>query len=154
MPAWIVSRANALAVGVTPWSVLAAGVLTGKYGAGDAPAEGCAKEGAATVERNLKIAAEVVAVAEEVGCSPSQVAISWVRRQPGVVIPLIGACNLAQLRDNLGALDVELSGGQRARLDEASRVELGFPHDFLAEEPIRRLVYGGVEDRLDNHHAT
>ena len=150
----LLPMARALDLAVTPWSVLGAGVLSGKYSRGDAPAEGRAKEGAATVERNLRIAEEVVAVADQIGCTPSQVAISWVRGQPGVIVPLIGARNLAQLQDNLGALDVVLSEEQRARLDDVSRIELGFPHDFLAEEPIRQLVYGGVGDRLDNHHAT
>jgi aryl-alcohol dehydrogenase-like predicted oxidoreductase len=149
----LLPMARALDLGVTPWSVLAAGVLTGKYHAADGPVEGRAKEGAATVERNQKIAAEVVAVAAKIGCSASQVAISWTRQRDGVVIPLIGARNLTQLQDNLGSLNVELSAEQVAGLDEVSRIELGFPHDFLAEEPIQQLVYGGVKDRLDNHHA-
>jgi aryl-alcohol dehydrogenase-like predicted oxidoreductase len=137
---------------VTPWSVLGAGVLSGKYNR-DKAASGRAQEGAATIERNLEIAAAVVETAEQIGCTPSQVAVSWARQQPGVVIPIIGARNTAQLEDNLGALEVTLSREQLAELDEASKIELGFPHDFLGSEQIRDIVYGGTQGLLDNHRA-
>jgi len=94
-----------------------------------------------------------VDIAESLGCTPSQVAVSWVRQQTGVIVPLIGARNLAQLEDNLGALDVTLDDGHLQRLEEVSRVEPGFPHDFLASENIRDLVFGGSFDRIDNHRA-
>jgi aryl-alcohol dehydrogenase-like predicted oxidoreductase len=143
--------ARALDLAVTPWSVLGAGVLTGKYSRGERPDEGRAREGAATVERNLEIADAVCDVADEIGCTPGQVALSWVRQQPGVVIPLLGARNLPQLEDNLGCLNVELSADQLARLEEVSRVEPGFPHDFLADDYIRDIMSGGTHDLLDNH---
>jgi len=146
----LLPMARALGLAVTPWSVLGAGVLTGKYNAG--PVEkGRAKEGSAKVERNLKIAAEVVAVAKDIGCTPSQVAISWVRSRPGVIVPLVGANSLPQLQDNLGALDVTLTDEQATRLDEATRVDLGFPHNFLTQPNIRDIVYGGFVDRIDRH---
>ncbi|NNK48754.1 MAG: aldo/keto reductase, partial [Gemmatimonadetes bacterium] len=88
-----------------------------------------------------------------IGCTASQVAVSWVRQQHGVIVPLVGARNLAQLEDNLGALDVTLDGEHLTRLDEVSRIEPGFPHDFLASDPIRDLVFGGTFDRIDNHRA-
>lgn len=149
----LLPMARALDLAVTPWSVLGAGVLTGKYNAETKPEEGRAKAGAATVERNLRIAQAVVDVAGEIGCTPSQAAIRWVQRQPGVVIPLIGARNTEQLRDNLGALDVELSDEQMRRLDEASRIELGFPADFWQDASIRELIFGGTFDRIDNHRG-
>ena len=90
-------------------------------------------------------------VADEIGCTSSQVAIAWVRQQPGVVVPLVGARNLEQLRDNLGALDVTLDAGQLARLGEATAIEPGFPHDFVAMENIRDLIYAGTWDRIDHH---
>jgi aryl-alcohol dehydrogenase-like predicted oxidoreductase len=145
--------ARALDLAVTPWSVLGAGVLSGKYNRETPPEQGRAKEGAAKSERNLEIAAEVVAVAEELGCTPSQVAIAWARQQKGVVIPLIGARTLAQLQDNLGVLDVTLDAAQLSRLHEASAIELGFPHDFLQSEGIRELVYGGTFGQIDNHRG-
>ena len=147
----LLPMARALDLAVTPWSVLGAGVLTGKYSRGSQPEEGRAKEGAARRERNLEIAEAVVSVAEEIGCTPSQVAISWVRQQEGVVIPLVGARNLSQLRDNLGALDVELDADQLQRLEEVSRIDLGFPHNFLSDPNILDIVSGGTWERISNH---
>ena len=137
-------------IAVTPWSVLGAGVLSGKYNK-DRAATGRAQEGAATIERNLEIAAAVMQMAEQIGCSPSQVAVSWARQQAGVVIPIIGARNTEQLEDNLGALEVTLSQEQLAELDGVSKIELGFPHDFLGSEQIRDIVYGGTQGVIDNH---
>ena len=148
----LLPMARALDLAVTPWSVLGAGTLTGKYSRG-AQGEGRAREGAASDERNLAIADAVVEVAEEIGCAPSQVAVSWVRQQHGVIVPLIGARNLDQLRDNLGSLDVTLTAEQLARLDEVSRIEPGFPHDFLESDHIRDIVFGGTRESIDNHRA-
>jgi aryl-alcohol dehydrogenase-like predicted oxidoreductase len=147
----LLPMARELDLAVTPWSILGAGVLSGKYNRDKPPKEGRAKNGAATIERNLKIAQTVVDVADDMGCTPAQAAISWIRSQPGVIIPLIGARNLRQLKDNLAALEVELDEDQMARLNEASRVDLGFPHNFLSEERVHELVYGGTYEDIDNH---
>ena len=139
---------------VTPWSVIAAGVLSGKYNSDNPPDVGRAKAGAATVDRNLAIADAVIAVAKELGCSPAQVAISWAQQQPGVVIPLVGARNETQLKDNLGAADVTLTGEQMTRLDEASRPDLGFPHSFLGRDgEAAQYVYGNTGSLLDVHRG-
>jgi len=61
--------------------------------------------------------------------------------------PIIGARTLAQLDDNLGALEVNLDEGQRARLQAASAIDLGFPHDFLARPMTQAIVSGGLEIR-------
>jgi len=147
----LLPMARAFDLAVTPWSVIAAGVLSGKYNRGEAPKEGRAKAGAAKVERNLKIAGEVMGVAEEIGATPAQVAIAWVRQQPGVIVPLVGARNLDQLRDNLGALDVTLSDAHMERLEAASRIDLGFPANFLGTPAIRDVLFGGTYDRIDHH---
>ena len=147
----LLPMARTLDLAVTPWSILGTGVLTGKYTRGKAPEAGRAKEGAATVERNLTIARVVDGVADEVGCTSSQVAIAWVRQRPDLIIPLLGARSVEQLEDNLAARDVSLDVGQLAMLDEASAIEMGFPYDFMAMENIRDLIYGGTYDRLDNH---
>jgi aryl-alcohol dehydrogenase-like predicted oxidoreductase len=148
----LLPMARALDLAVTPWSVLGAGVLTGKYTNGT-PAEGRAKNGAATDARNLSIAETVVAVADEVGATPAQVALRWAMDQPGLIIPLIGARRLDQLDDNLGVLDVALSAEHHRRLNDASTLELGFPHDFYRQDSIRHVVSGGTFDRIDNHRA-
>lgn len=139
---------------VTPWSVLAAGVLTGKYNRDDPPETGRAKEGAATVERNLEIAEVVIEVADEIGCSPAQAAIAWARQQRGVIIPLIGANNVKQLEDNLGAVDVTLDDGQLTRLDEASATDPGFPHNMIGPDGSgKSYIYGEYLEKLDVHRG-
>ncbi|HMR62965.1 MAG TPA: aldo/keto reductase [Anaerolineae bacterium] len=146
----LLPMARALDLGVTPWSVLGSGVLTGKYNQGDTT--GRAKLWGDIPERDLTIAQAVVTMANEIGCTPSQVAMSWVRQQPGVIVPLIGARTLAQLEDNLGCLNVTLTGEQLAALNEVSRFELGFPHEFINSPQIRDLLSGGTHDKIDNHH--
>jgi aryl-alcohol dehydrogenase-like predicted oxidoreductase len=103
-------------------------------------------------QRNLAIAAETAAVAEEVGATPSQVAIAWLRARPEVVIPILGATKHSQLADNLGALDVRLSPEQRARLETASAIELGFPEAFL--ERGREFAYAGTDALIDDHRSS
>ena len=56
--------------------------------------------------RNQKIARAVVSVAQEIGCSPAQVAIRWIMQQPGIQIPILGARTRDQLEENLGAIEV------------------------------------------------
>ncbi len=145
----LLPMARAFDLAVTPWSILGAGVLTGKYsGGGDV-------KGRATrwrkSERDLAIGDVVVEVANELGRSPSQVAINWVRQQPGLLIPLLGASALDQLQDNLAALDFTLGPEQIDRLERASKIDLGFPHDFLSGDEVRNLVTGGTFHRVDNH---
>jgi diketogulonate reductase-like aldo/keto reductase len=64
------------------------------------------------------------------------------------VIPIIGTRKLSQLQGNLASLDLSFSAEQMKALDEASRVELGFPHDFDAREMVRTFVYGGMRDPI------
>ncbi len=154
----LLPMAKALDIAVTPWGILGGGVLTGKYKAGKARPKD-ARYGSQeewgniyVTERNLRIAGEVGRVAEEIGRSPSQVAASWVRQQPhGVVIPILGATKLAQLQDNLGCLEFSLSGDHLRRLDEASRIDLGFPLAFL--DQVRQIVYGKTFPLIDDHRG-
>ena len=151
----LIPMAAELGLGVIPWSPLASGVLAGKYthadlehagemdGAAGTRRDVAAGSGALT-ERGLAIADVVKEVAAEVGRTPSQVALAWTLLNPAVTAPIIGARTLAQLEDNLGALEVELGGDQRARLEEASRIELGFPHDFLRRPMTRGVLFGDL----------
>jgi aryl-alcohol dehydrogenase-like predicted oxidoreductase len=150
----LMPMARELGLGVVPWSPLASGVLAGKYSRfdldeGSADPTGTRKNVAlangALTERGLGIAEVVKYVAAELGATRSQVALAWTLLNPAVTAPIVGARTLAQLEDNLGALDVELPAEQRARLDEASAVELGFPHDFFARAMTQNVMRGGVE---------
>jgi len=151
----LVPMAREMGLGVIPWSPLGSGVLTGKYtradldiGAGEASPAGTRKNVAAAngslTGRGLAIAEVVKSVAAETGKSPSQVAIAWTLLNPAVTAPIVGARTLAHLEDNLGALDVVLTADQRARLDEASAIDLGFPHEFLDRPMPRSVIFGEV----------
>jgi len=73
--------------------------------------------------------------------NPSQVALNWVRQQPGVIHSHRRAKTLPQVQDNLACLDFKLSDEHLQHLNDISKIELGFPHDFLAEDGVRDLVF-------------
>jgi aryl-alcohol dehydrogenase-like predicted oxidoreductase len=86
----------------------------------------------------------VAAIATETGHSPAQVALAWTLLNPAVTAPLLGARTLKQLGDNLGALEVMLGEEQQARLEAASAIELGFPHDLLRRPMMVQAITGGA----------
>jgi aryl-alcohol dehydrogenase-like predicted oxidoreductase len=149
----LLPMAEALGLGVTAWSPLGGGVLTGKYRSGQAQdaryGTEMMKQHMPSADHTAPVVEAVQAVAREVGRSPAQVALAWLRQRPVPVIPIIGARRLEQFRDNLACLDLRLDEAQVGRLDSASRVELGFPHDFYARDMVNTLVYGGFRDRID-----
>jgi aryl-alcohol dehydrogenase-like predicted oxidoreductase len=148
----LIPMARELGLGVLPFSPLAGGVLTGKYSRADLTAptsdDGTRKNfnfAAGTLtERNLAIADVVQEVAAELGHTPAQIGLAWTLQNPAVTASIIGARTPAQLADNLGALDVEFTPAQLARLGEASAIELGFPHDMLASEAMRKVTSGDL----------
>ena len=150
----LIPMAEALGLGVTAWSPLAGGVLTGKYVEGKAEADArmnseMMKGFDRADERARRVVNEVQAVAREVGRSPAQVALAWLRQRPVPIIPIVGARRLEQFRDNLACLDLQLNTSQVERLDTASQIELGFPHDFYGRDLVKGMVYGGLRDRID-----
>src|SRR5881392_2067627 len=105
----LLPMAEALGLGVTAWSPLAGGVLTGKYAEGKAAADArmnseMMKGFARADERTRAVVAEVRAIAGEVGRSPAQVSLAWLRHRPIPVIPIIGARRMEQFKDNLASL--------------------------------------------------
>ena len=95
-----------------------------------------------------RVVAAVKTVSDQTGRSMAQVALAWLRYRPVPVISIIGARKLSQLQDNLASLELTLSADQLNTLDEASRIELGFPHDFYAREMVRSMIYGGMRDQI------
>ena len=143
-----------LDIAFTAWGALGTGLLSGKYN-GDPTGGGgrIATAGWGEIsEQKLAVAAAVIEVAKDAGATPSQVALSWVRQRSATTIPVVGARKVSQLRDNLGCVDVTLTDEQRARLDEASAIELGFPYDFIRGG--RSSWLGQVIERVDDHRAT
>ncbi|WP_412518575.1 aldo/keto reductase [Actinomadura madurae] len=152
----LIPMAREMGLGVVPYSPLAGGLLTGKYSRDDliaanvASADGTRKSfnsstlGTVT-ERNLAIADVVKEVAAQQGCTPAQIGLAWALRRPGVTAPIIGARTPAQLEDNLGALEIDLTDSQLAHLDEVSAIELGFPHALLAGDHVRNVTVGDMK---------
>jgi aryl-alcohol dehydrogenase-like predicted oxidoreductase len=152
----LLPMARAFDLAVLAWSPLAGGLLTGKYQAQQASASGESRrmggqEGSLVSERHARLVKEVQAVADEIGCTPAQVALNWLRHQADVVIPVLGSRRVAQLQENLDCLKFPLTREQMQRLDAASRIALGFPYDFLASDGVRELVYGGTYALTDPH---
>ena len=183
----LLPMADALDVGVTAWSPLGGGVLTGKYNkngkeeqqqrqqqdtaiTSSSSSMVVTQEGNSRLEvqnelanrflneRNMLIAQEVSKIANEIGRSAAQVALNWVRQQNIIgpawknkkIIPIIGARIESQIEDNLGCLEFELTSEQMQRLNEVSKIELGFPHDFLNSEMIKDIIYGGTYSSIRN----
>ncbi len=147
----LLPMARKLDIAVTPWGVLDGGILTGKYNKKRDEA-GRAQIYKSISDEKLKVAAEVIKVAKKTGKTASQVALNWVRQQPGVIIPIIGAKTEKQLKDNLECLNFTLNDDQLNKLDEVSKVEMGFPHEFLSSDNITDIIFGGTQDKIDNHH--
>jgi aryl-alcohol dehydrogenase-like predicted oxidoreductase len=144
----LIPMARAMGLGVTPFSPLAGGLLTGKYRdtEPDAGTRRSFNAGLGMVtERNLAIADVVTEVAAELGHTPAQVGLAWTLQNPGVTAPIIGARTPEQLEGNLGALEVEFTEAQLVRLDEASAIDLGYPHDLLAGDHIRAVMRGDLK---------
>lgn len=138
-------------MGVTAWAPLAGGALTGKYLESDNEAKRL-KEGSKRLnEKSMLIAQTVVDIAKEVNCHPSHVALNWIRKQQGNIIPIVGARNTQQLQGNLDCLDSKLTDEHHTKLNQVSAIELGFPHDFLKGESVRTVLFGGMESKIDNH---
>ena len=144
------------AMTVLAWSPLRYGLLTGKYlpeNAGPGAAQArlnseMMKDYTTVDEGTLRTIRAVVEVAKEMGISPAQVALAWLRHRSVPVIPIIGVRKLSQLEDNVKSLEATFTPSQLQRLDQASAVQLGFPHDFYATKMVENFVYGGLRNRI------
>jgi aryl-alcohol dehydrogenase-like predicted oxidoreductase len=130
----LLPMARELGLGVTPWSPLARGVLSGKYsraGHGSHQPGRGERVLASLDDRAYDIIDELARVATELESTPARVALAWVASRPGVASTIIGARTMEQLDDNLAAADVSLSAAQIARLDKLSAPKLPFPVNML-----------------------
>src|SRR5215471_10027845 len=130
----LIPMAQEFGLGVTPWSPLAGGVLSGKYtreNATTAKADRGERVTNALTERNYAIVDEVVRVARDLNATPSAVALAWVQSRPGVTSTIIGARRLDQLEQNLAALDLRLDASQMEALNKVSAPTLNFPAAFM-----------------------
>ncbi|MGJ3240943.1 MAG: aldo/keto reductase [Anaerolineae bacterium] len=132
-------------LGIIPWSPLRGGWLTGKYRRGmDKAPDGtriakAEKEGwrekwsAYDNERTWSVIDQLLATAESLDKTPAQVALNWVKDQPGVTAPIIGARTMQQLTDNLGSVGWSLSAEEREALSAVSAMPGPYPYDFIGD---------------------
>jgi aryl-alcohol dehydrogenase-like predicted oxidoreductase len=135
--------ARELGLGITPWSPLKSGVLSGKYtrsNAGQVKADRGSMVDSALNEKTYAILDELHIVAKAHQSTVARVALAWVQAQPGVTSTIIGARRLAQLEDNLKALEVKLSAEEFDRLDALTKPMFSFPQSM---QPLFAAVQNG-----------
>src|SRR5580704_14813809 len=141
----LIPAAQELGLGVTPWSPLRSGMLTGKYTRESVktatPGRGAFVTRAFT-EQAFNVLDVLTTVAQEAGTTVARAALAWVVQRPAIASTIIGARTMEQLEDNLGALEVKLTPAQIKLLDEISRPALNFPYDFL--QRVKVFGYNGA----------
>lgn len=143
----LIPMAKHFGMTVTPWAPLAGGALTGKYLKGD---KGRLPDNSKRLnERAVQITQTVISIAEEIGAAPAHVALKWTMMQEFSSIPIVGATKVAQVEENLKCLEVNLTKEHIERLNEVSKIELGFPGDFLNEEGVKMVTFGGFYDKIE-----
>ncbi len=142
--------AKACDIGVTAWSPMASGILSGKYTrqqSHDGPVRLESMQLQSLSPRNREIALAVDAVGDRLGVPSSQVALAWVISRG--VIPIVGATKASQMRENMRAVELALDAATLAELDQASAFDAGHPYSMLDFDMQIALGYGGMFDRID-----
>ena len=141
----LVPMAREFGLGITPWSPLKSGVLSGKY-TRDNEGRHQADRGALVEsflnENTYAIIDELEVIAKAHETNVASVALAWVHAQSAVSSIIIGARRLSQLDDNVRAVDVNLSADELAGLDALTRPAFGFPHNMLEMAP--GIINGGT----------
>lgn len=155
-----VPLAQTLGLGITAWSPLAMGLLSGKYRSNDTVQgrlglDASGKGLGLFTERNIRIIEVLEKVAEAVGRSMAQVALNWLTDRPGVAAAIIGTSKLSQLEDNIAALDFEPSQDHKMMLDAASAVAAPYPYSLFTDEYQAGILNTGsaVGDKPPNYYA-
>ena len=127
-----------LGLGITPWSPLKSGLLSGKYtraNHGKVTADRAAFISNMFTEQTYALIDELEQIARAKETTIARVALAWVQAQPGVGSTIIGARRIAQLEDNLKAANLELSKAELAKLDALTKPTLGFPQSMQPAFP-------------------
>jgi aryl-alcohol dehydrogenase-like predicted oxidoreductase len=147
----LVPAARELGLGITPWSPLKSGALSGKYtrdNAGKIKADRGLWVESSLDERTFKIVDALIAIGRELDTTPARVALAWVQSQPGVTSTIVGARTVEQLDQNLGALDVVLAPAHLAALAALSQPSLPFPAAML--DRAGSFMHGGISVNGDD----
>jgi len=132
---------------VLPWAPLAGGALTGKYLRGE---RGRIKPDSSRLNDNsTRITQEVISVANKLGVEPSHVALKWTMQKPFSVIPIVGATNENQLKENLKVIDVTIPEEDMKHLNNISAIDLGFPGNFFREEAVQMNMHGDFYEKIE-----
>jgi aryl-alcohol dehydrogenase-like predicted oxidoreductase len=144
-----VPAARECGLGIVPWSPLAAGFLAGKYERAETGATGEGRLSGPNpfgntkfTERNWQVLDVLRQVATEAGQPLAQVALAWALARPGISSLIVGASKLAQLHDNLAALNVSLTPEQLRTLNAGSVSDPAFPEGFFSAG-LQRGIFGG-----------
>jgi len=135
----IIPAAQGLGMGILPWSPLGRGVLTGKYRHSmPIDSRGANADTASWVqiyldERGRRIVDALSTAAEGLGCSPTEVALAWLRDRPGVVAPILGARTNTQLIAALASEELVLPDEINVALDDVSSPAMGYPESGWAQ---------------------
>ncbi|GIH74035.1 aldo/keto reductase [Planobispora longispora] len=138
----LLPMAEAFGMSVAAWGPLAGGVLSGKFTDAEAPGAGTRVDPSALTPRDHAVARAVRRVADDLGATAAQVAIAWTRARSAAVHPIVGARDVKQLTENLGAAGVVLPEEAIRLLESAAGFEPGFPGDFIAECEADPWVFG------------
>jgi aryl-alcohol dehydrogenase-like predicted oxidoreductase len=141
----LVPMASEVGLGITPWSPLRSGVLSGKYtrrSGGQHKADRGALVEAFLNEKTYAVVDELEIIAKAHETTVASVALAWVHAQPAVTSIIIGARRLSQLGDNVGAVDVNLTADELARLNAVTEPTFGFPQGVLRRVP--GIINGGT----------
>jgi aryl-alcohol dehydrogenase-like predicted oxidoreductase len=139
----LMPMARELGLGVTPWSPLRSGVLSGKYtrrNAGSVQPDRGPLAASYLDERSYTVIDQLERIAAELDSTVARVALAWVQARPGVSSTIIGARRMGQLEDNLEALELKLTAEQTARLDTLTAPVLNFPAQFVE---LSRMIHAG-----------
>src|SRR6202163_800433 len=139
----LIPAALELGLGVTPWSPLKSGVLSGKYtrdNAGSVQPDRRAWPASHLHDKTYAIIDELQRIAGQLDTTVARVALAWVQGRPGVTSTILGARTLAQLDDNLKAVELTLSAEQSAALDKLTTPALNFPAEVLT---MAGMLYAG-----------
>jgi aryl-alcohol dehydrogenase-like predicted oxidoreductase len=139
----LVPMAAELGLGITPWSPLKSGLLSGKYtreSAGDVKGDRAAFMASSLNETTYKLIDELEVVAKTHDTTVARVALAWVRQQPGVTSTIIGARRVGQLEDNLGSLAVTLTPDEVTHLNGLSTPPAVFPQRM---QPFFPAIHNG-----------
>ncbi|MDA0565975.1 aldo/keto reductase [Streptomonospora sp. S1-112] len=143
----LLPMAEGYQMSVAAYGALGAGVLSGKYTAPGGPPPGTRVDPASLTERDHRAARAVAEAAAELGATPTQVALAWIRSRSPAVHPIIGARTAEQVRENLGVLDVALPAEVADRLTASVDFDPGYPHDLNAGP--RPWLFGGEGVELE-----